>query len=78
VEYAGLVQDQLMPAYGATWHWAKIEPPADNPQHLAAMRAALASRFPLDRFNAQRARLDPDNILGNALLDELIGTPAAA
>lgn len=74
-EYAGLVQDKLMPKYGATWHWAKIEPPAD-PQRLDAMRAALAARFPLDRFNAHRARLDPDGILGNRLLDSLlIGGP---
>jgi hypothetical protein len=66
-----------MPTYHATWHWAKIEPPED-PKRLAAMRSALASRFPLELFNAQRARLDPDNILGNKLLDQLIGTPARA
>jgi L-galactono-1,4-lactone dehydrogenase len=66
-----------MPRYNATWHWAKIEPPED-PKRLAAMRAALASRFPLEQFNAQRARLDPDNILGNKLLDQLVGTHASA
>lgn len=73
-DYAGLVQDQLMPGYGATWHWAKIEPPAD-PARLAAMKAALAARFPLEQFNAYRARFDPENILGNRLLDQLLGTP---
>lgn len=70
------MQDKLMPAYNATCHWAKIEPPAD-PQRLAAMRSALAQRFPLQQFNAHRARLDPDNILGNQLLDGLIGTPSS-
>jgi L-galactono-1,4-lactone dehydrogenase len=76
-DYVGLEQDKLMPSYNATWHWAKIEPPTD-PQRLAAMRSALAQRFPLERFNAHRARLDPDNILGNRLLDGLIGTPSSA
>jgi hypothetical protein len=52
-QYAGMVQDSLMPQYGASWHWAKIEVPED-PQRLAAMRAALAERFPLQRFNAYR------------------------
>ena len=75
-EYAGMVQDKLMPKYNATWHWAKIEPPEDA-QRLAAMRAALAARFPLERFNAYRSKLDPDNILGNRLLDELLGPHAA-
>jgi hypothetical protein len=41
------------------------------------MRSALAQRFPLQQFNAHRARLDPDNILGNQLLDGLIGTPSS-
>lgn len=76
-EYAGVVQDKLMPAYKATWHWAKIEPPEEQ-QRLAAMRAALSARFPLQRFNAFRARLDPDNILGNRLLDQLLGGPNKA
>jgi L-galactono-1,4-lactone dehydrogenase len=71
------VQDRLIPSYNATWHWAKIEPPA-QPQRLAAMRQALAARFPLDAFNAQRARLDPDNILGNDWLDGLLGVQKRA
>jgi L-galactono-1,4-lactone dehydrogenase len=69
-----------MPRYNATWHWAKIEPPAgpDAAAALAAMRARLAARFDLRAFNAARARLDPDNILGSALLDEVLGTPGGA
>lgn len=76
-QYAGMVQDQLMPQYGASWHWAKIEVPEDA-QRLAAMRAALAEHFPLQRFNEYRAKLDPDNILGNKLLDTLLGQPGQA
>jgi hypothetical protein len=52
-QYAGMVQDKLMPQYGASWHWAKIEVPEDAAR-LAAMRAALAERFPLQRFNQYR------------------------
>lgn len=73
-QYADMVQDKLMPKYNASWHWAKIEVPKDA-QRLAAMKAALAARFPVERFNAYRAQLDPDNILGNQLLDTLLGTP---
>lgn len=73
-EYAGMVQDKLMPKYNAVWHWAKIEVPQD-PQRLEAMRQALAQRFPVARFNAYRALLDPDNILGNRLVDTLLGQP---
>ncbi len=72
--YTSLIQRKLMPKYGASWHWAKIEAPED-PGDLAAMRAALAARFPLAEFNAWRARLDPDNILSNELLDTLLGVP---
>lgn len=63
-----------MPKYNASWHWAKIEVP-DETQRLAAMKAALAARFPVERFNAYRAQLDPDNILGNKMLDLLLGVP---
>jgi hypothetical protein len=68
-----------MPKYGASWHWAKIERPEGEeagPQ-LAAMRAALAARFPLASFNAWRARLDPHGILGSDMVDSLLGPPAA-
>eukprot|EP00775_Hariotina_reticulata_P014641 gene14641-14789_t len=69
--YAGLVQDKLMPKYAAAWHWAKIEPPA-SADRLAAMQAALAAQFPLNQFRQYRKQLDPDNILGNHLLDTLL------
>jgi L-galactono-1,4-lactone dehydrogenase len=74
--YAGaLVERRMMPRYGAAWHWAKIEPP-QGAEDLARMRGALARRYPLDRFNAARAELDPKNVLGNALVDGLLGLPA--
>lgn len=70
-QYAGLVQDKMMPKYAAAWHWAKIEPPAEG-DRLAAMQAALATQFPLKQFRQYRNQLDPDNILGNHLLDTLL------
>lgn len=79
--YAAMVEREMMPKYGAAWHWAKIEPPvgsdgasADN-QALARMRSALARRYPLARFNALRGELDPKNVLGNELVDALLGLP---
>jgi hypothetical protein len=70
-----------MPKYGATWHWAKIEPPADaDPAaaaaRLSAMRGALAARFPLQEVAAARRQLDPKNVLGGAAFDSLLSAPA--
>jgi L-galactono-1,4-lactone dehydrogenase len=79
--YASLVEREMMPRYGAAWHWAKIEPPASGDGRsadagaLARMRAALARRYPLAAFNALRGELDPKNVLGNELVDALLGVP---
>lgn len=75
-----MVEDRLMPRYGAAWHWAKIEPPpADGgpaaAARLARMRAALAARFPLERLRDARRELDPKNVLGSDLFDTLLGAP---
>jgi L-galactono-1,4-lactone dehydrogenase len=69
--YAQLVERELMPKYGATEHWAKIEVPAD-PQQLSAVQARLAARYPLTAFSAARRRLDPHNILGSPMVDALM------
>lgn len=39
---------------------------------LEQMRERLAARYPLQKFAAVRARLDPKNILGNDILDALL------
>jgi hypothetical protein len=75
--YTNMVEDKLMPSYHASWHWAKIEPPQDNPARLAAMRGRLAERFPVAAFNAARAQLDPNDILANNMVDTLFGRPGA-
>jgi len=56
---------------GAAEHWAKIELPRSEAE-LVELRRALQARFPLDRFNAARQELDPNNVLGNELIDALI------
>lgn len=57
-----------MPRYGATEHWAKIE--AHRLDGKAAA-ARLSARFPVDRFNAARAELDPKNVMANDVVDVL-------
>ena len=68
IDYCRLLQDDLMPRYGATEHWAKIEAHRLQP---GAVAARLAARFPVDRFNAARAALDPKNIMANDVVDTL-------
>jgi L-galactono-1,4-lactone dehydrogenase len=76
---ARVVEKQMMPRYGAAWHWAKIEPPSTGDAgDLRRMRLALARRYPLAEFNALRGELDPKNVLGNELVDGLIGLPTTA
>ena len=67
-DYCRLLQDDLMPRYGATEHWAKIEAHRLQP---GAVAARLAARFPANRFNAARAALDPKNIMANDVVDAL-------
>ena len=75
--YRGLVERELMARFGAAEHWAKIELPEGEGARAAA-RARLARRYPVEAFLAARRRVDPRNVLGNALVDELLGAPAAA
>jgi L-galactono-1,4-lactone dehydrogenase len=74
--YRRLVERELMGRYRAVEHWAKIEAPLEAAE-LAAARARLAARYPVGRFLEARRRLDPKNVLGNRLVDELLGSPAA-
>lgn len=68
----------LVPKFGAVEHWAKIEVPAMSDAELAAARARLAKRYPVEKFAAARRRLDPKNILGNETVDALFpSTPAS-
>jgi len=71
-EYNAMCRKQLWPKYGAHQHWAKIEPPS-SAADLAFIQQRLRERFPLDKFNEARAKLDPKSILINPLLQSLFG-----
>lgn len=60
--------------YSATSHWAKIERP-ESIWKLIDLQLFLKQRFPLDQFNSLRAQFDPNNILGNDLLNQILGKP---
>jgi len=77
-QYKSLVEKHLLEKYEAVEHWAKIEVPHlqdgrnRDERTVAAMKARLGKRYPLEEFNAARKRLDPKNILGNDLVDSLL------
>lgn len=48
-------------------------PPEDE---VDILRFSLASKYPINEFNAYRSALDPHNILSNRLVDELISPRA--
>jgi hypothetical protein len=68
------VEFELMPKYGASWHWAKLEVPGGEAE-LQDVRARLAQRFPVARLNELRAVYDPKNILANRAVDALLPRP---
>lgn len=61
-------------AVGATSHWAKLERPTSL-WSLVDLQISLQERFPVQKFNAARTLLDPKNILGNSLVDLVLGKP---
>jgi L-galactono-1,4-lactone dehydrogenase len=65
------VESRLVPQYNAAVHWAKVEPLQHDAPALCALQARLAARFPVDRFNAARVRLDPHNVLGNEIVEAM-------
>ncbi|KAG7671357.1 hypothetical protein Ndes2437B_g03998 [Nannochloris sp. 'desiccata'] len=77
-KYGALVEKHLLGKYGAVEHWAKIEVPylgdgkSQDEEIVATMKARLGKKYPLEKFNAARKRLDPKNILGNDLVDTLL------
>ena len=70
-KYVPMVQDKVMPRFGAVWHWAKLEPRAEG-GGMAAIRKRLAARFPIKQFNSYRTLLDPKNVLSNDWLDQVL------
>ena len=54
-------------------HWAKIEFPGDSKEKEEMIRR-IRSRYPVHKVKELRTRFDPNNILGNELLDTLFRT----
>lgn len=75
-EYVSLCEKELMPKFRAYWHWAKLEPPAEE-QERQRLRRYLKQKYSLERFNELRRKWDPRGILGNDLVDAVFGTPRA-
>jgi L-galactono-1,4-lactone dehydrogenase len=72
-QYCDLVREVGLP-FGIVSHWGKLEMPISG-QNFLLLRKSMASRYPLQAFNASRQYYDPKNILGNDLLDLILGKP---
>jgi L-galactono-1,4-lactone dehydrogenase len=72
--YCDLVRSVGEP-FNSTSHWAKLELPKSIWQ-LADLRTFMDRRFPLTRFNRLRGKYDPKNILGNDLMNLVLGKPS--
>ncbi len=67
----------LVDEFGGVVHWAKMELPPEGPdydQNLGALKQLLAGRYPLKQFNEYRNVLDPNDILTNKLIGEVLST----
>jgi len=74
-EYCNLLSEiGRSPKYNAVSHWAKLEVPITIPD-LIQLKQTLGRKYPLDEFNALRFEYDPKNIMGNNLLNLILGTP---
>jgi len=60
--------------FGAVSHWGKLEMPTTGDNFLK-LRKLMESRYPLEKFNAARNYYDPKDILGNDLLNTVLGKP---
>ena len=76
-EYCNLLREiGQLSKYNAVSHWAKLEVP--NTIHdLIQLKKSLGQKYPLDEFNALRLEYDPKNILGNDLINLVLGTPGS-
>jgi L-galactono-1,4-lactone dehydrogenase len=70
-QYALVCERDLMPKYGAKWHWAKLEP-GSEPERMEWIRQYLKERYNIINFNHVRRTLDPENNFGNDWLNNII------
>merc|ERR1712176_1641717 len=59
--------------YNGVFHWGKVDLDFHQGyQRLAALQANMRKRYDIDSFKKVRRELDPQNILGNALMDTVL------
>lgn len=63
--------EKFWPAIHGVEHWAKIEMPSSDEERLA-LQVRMAKKYPLDVFNAVRALMDPNQILGSPLMSVIL------
>ena len=73
-KYADRETNTLGEKYGIRTHWAKIELP-DDPDARADARRAVETRYDLSGFRELRASYDPKGVLGNDMIEGLVGDP---
>jgi L-galactono-1,4-lactone dehydrogenase len=72
-QYCDLVREVGAP-FRIVSHWGKLEMPLSGGNFLN-LRSTMAGRYPLEAFNAARYYYDPKNILGNDLINTVLGKP---
>jgi len=72
-QYCDLAREVGAP-FGAVSHWGKLEMPTSG-EHFLKLRSLMETRYPLRKFNTARMFYDPKNILGNDLINVVLGTP---
>jgi len=76
-EYCNLLREiGQLDKYNAVSHWAKLELP-NTIADLIRLKQSIGEKYPLDEFNAMRLEYDPKNLLGNDLLNLVLGTPGS-
>jgi len=72
-QYCNLARD-VGSEFGVVSHWGKLEMPTTGDNFLK-LRKLMETRYPLEKFNAARNYYDPKDILGNDLLNTVLGKP---
>ena len=69
----------IIEKYDGQVHWAKLELPEKDSAYyqseLNEIKYRLRKKFPVDEFNSYRKALDPDNILSNHMMNEILSPP---
>jgi len=72
-QYSSLVKRVGTPL-NAVSHWGKLEMPT-SPEDYLRLRESTLKRYPVEEFNRARRRFDPKGILGNRLMEVVLGSP---